>query len=190
MEPRSVRTPGGSPVARETAIGATESAGELHDRLARVACDALDATLQLHEKDPLPPGQPQDESQASKAPKLKKADGYLRVVDPAARLARQIRAYWPWPGARSRFVAAQSGDSVEVMFVTATNSATLDGPGSRARPGTILADLTVATGEGALEIHGLQPAGRKPMSWQDFVNGRHVKPGDRFETIAECGPRS
>ena len=42
--------------------------------------------------------------------------------------------------------------------------------------------LTVATGDGALEIHSLKPAGKRLMSWKDFVNGRHVKPGDRLES--------
>ena len=54
---------------------------------------------------------------------------------------------------------------------------------SRRAAGTITSLLTVATGQGTLEIHGLKPAGKRSMSWQDFVNGRHVRPGDRFEAI-------
>jgi methionyl-tRNA formyltransferase len=50
-------------------------------------------------------------------------------------------------------------------------------------PGTITSIMTVATGADTLEIHSLQPAGGKAMGWQDFVNGRHVKPGDHFESI-------
>jgi len=47
-------------------------------------------------------------------------------------------------------------------------------------PGTVRADLTVATGEGTLQITRLQPAGKRVMEWRDFVNGYRVRPGDRF----------
>jgi len=50
-------------------------------------------------------------------------------------------------------------------------------------PGSITSALTVAAAGGSLEIHALKPAGKRLMSWQDFVNGRHVRPGDRFEPI-------
>jgi len=165
-------------VTRETAIGPYETQEELSRRLAGIGCDALDAALQLHEHDPLPAGRPQDESQATYAPKLTKADGYLRFDEPAERIARRCRAMWPWPGGRCRFVPAV-GSPVEVTIAAATASpAPTD-----AAPGTITEVLTVATGEGTLEIHSLRPAGKRLMGWKDFVNGRHVRPGDRFESL-------
>jgi methionyl-tRNA formyltransferase len=165
-------------VTRETAIGPYETQEELSCRLAGVGCDALDAALQLHEQDPRPAGRPQDETQASYAPKLAKADGFLRFETPAEQIARRCRAMWPWPGGRCRFVSA-AGSSVDVTLAAATAS---PAPAEGA-PGTLTAILTVATGAGTLEIHSLRPAGKRLMGWKDFVNGRHVQPGDRFESL-------
>jgi methionyl-tRNA formyltransferase len=165
-------------VRRETMIGPYETAGELHDRLCRVGCDAIDATLQLHATEPLPPGEPQDETQASKAPKLKKSDGFLRFDEPAEQIALRCRAMWPWPGARCRYVSAEGrAEEIAISAVTAIpQSAAL-------APGTVTDVLTVATGAGTLELHTVQPAGKRAMGWQEFVNGRHVRAGDRMESI-------
>jgi methionyl-tRNA formyltransferase len=165
-------------VRRETMIGSTETADELHDRLAGIACDAIGATLRLLDKDLHHPGEPQDEAQATKAPKLTKQDGFLRFDEPAEQIALRCRAMWSWPGARCTYRSAD-GKAEEVTIATATAM-----PASVSEsPGTITALLTVATGQGTLEVHGLKPAGKRCMGWQDFVNGRHVQPGDRFETI-------
>jgi len=40
----------------------------------------------------------------------------------------------------------------------------------------------VATTDGLLQITEIQPAGGRAMSWRDFVNGRHIRPGDCFKT--------
>jgi len=165
-------------VKRETRIGPTETAGELHDRLAGIGCDVLGAVFELHENDPLPEGEVQDESLVTQAPKLHKSDGYLRFDESAEMVARRCRAFSPWPGARCRFVASE-GKAVDVTLVTISVV-----PGTPCgESGMIMPQLTVATGEGALEIHSIQPAGKRPMAWQEFVNGRHVKPGDRFVSI-------
>lgn len=165
-------------IRRETAIGLTETAEELHDRLAGIACDAIGATLRLLEQDPHAPGEPQDESLVTQAPKLTKTDGALRFDEPAEQIAIRCRAMWSWPGARCVY---RSGDgrTEEVTIATASALPTQAGD----PPGTITPLLTVATGQGTLEIHGLKPAGKRTMAWQDFVNGRHVRPGDRFESM-------
>ncbi|MBI4581183.1 MAG: methionyl-tRNA formyltransferase [Planctomycetes bacterium] len=167
---------------RETAIGPMETAGELHDRLAGIACDALGAALDLLERDPGYGGEPQDELQASHARKFKKSDGHLRFGEPAEQLALRVRAMHPWPGARCRFVPAENGKAVELILAAATAvPITVPDP-----PGTITPVMTVATGQGTLEIHSVRPAGSREMSWQEFVSGRHVRPGDRLESV-ECG---
>jgi len=165
-------------VKRETMIGPFETAEELHGRLAGVACDALDAALKLHEQTPLPPGEVQDESQATQAPKLSKAEGRIDFTQPAEAIGRYCRGLWPWPGARCRFVGTD-GRAVDVTL----SSATATPVETTEPPGTITPILTVATGRGTLEIHALQPAGKRVMGWQDFVNGRRVQPGDRFVSL-------
>lgn len=167
-------------VQRETMIGPAETTGELHGRLARIGCDAIDATLRLHEgQSAMPTGTPQDESMATRAPKLTHADGLLRFDEPAEAIVRRCRAMWPWPGARCRYVSA-AGKREEVVIVAA---AVL--PSSESAPvGTVRDSLTVTTADGSLAITSLQPSGKRPMAWRDFVNGRHVRPGDRFESMA------
>ena len=165
-------------IKRETMIGPYETAEDLHGRLAGVACDALHAAMRLYEADPLPSGEPQDESQATRAPKLSKREAQLDFNESADMIGRRCRAFWPWPGARCRFVGTD-GTAVDVTICSATAT-----PVSAAEPpGTVTAILTVAAGVGTLEIHSLQPAGKRVMGWQDFVNGRHVKPGDRFVNL-------
>ncbi len=167
-------------VQRQTAISPDETTGELHDRLAGVACDCLTATLELLARDPSTPGAVQDEALKTYAPKLTKVDGRLCFSRPAQELVLRCRAMSPWPGARCRYVPA-AGTPVDLTVVTAAAV-----PGTSAEPpGTITPVLTVATGEGSLELHSVQPAGKRPMSWQDFVNGRHVQPGDRLEQLSE-----
>jgi methionyl-tRNA formyltransferase len=163
---------------RETRICPEETCGHWHDRLAGIACDAIDATLKLYERDPLPPGEEQEESLATRAPKISKADGHLRFDVPAEQVARRCRAMTPWPGARCRFVA-MDGHATEVAF---TSVSVVPGAGST-EPGLITEVLDIATSRDLLEVHGIQPAGKSEMSWQDFVNGRHVRPGDRFEPL-------
>ena len=85
---------------------------------------------------------------------------------------------WPWPGAKCRYCSADGRSEDLTISVAAAVPTAAPEP-----PGTITSILTVATGEGTLEIHGLKPAGRRLMSWQEFVNGRRVQPGDRLEAI-------
>lgn len=165
-------------IRRYTKIGPFETASELHDRLSGIGCDAIKAALALHAENPLPPGEPQDESQVTLAPKLSKADGNLNFAASAEELARRCRAMWSWPGARCRYVSAE-GRQEEVTLAAVTPIPSE----SSEPPGTITPQMTVATGRGTLEIHALQPAGKRVMGWHDFVNGRHVRPGDRFESL-------
>jgi len=167
-------------IQRTTKITPTETCGDLHDRLAGISCDALDTALKLHESEPLPPGKAQDESQVTLAPKLNKRDGYLRFDEPANKIALRCRAMWPWPGGRCRYVPVE-GKPVDVTISTATALP----KDAHVPAGTITDVLSVAAAAGTLEIHAIKPSGKRLMSWQDFVNGRHVKPGDRFETPIE-----
>ena len=63
--------------------------------------------LELLETTPDAPGTPQDEAQATRAPKLGKRDGALVFDEPAESIVRRSRALWPWPGARCRYVSTK-----------------------------------------------------------------------------------
>jgi methionyl-tRNA formyltransferase len=172
-------------VQRKTMINPEETTAELHDRLAGIAVDATRAALALYEQDACPRGTPQDDSQATRAPKLSKADGMIDFNRPAAAVADHICAMWSWPGAGCRFIrdSGEGGQAAgeELTLVRARPAeipaAAVDRP---APPGTIDSRMLVATVGGMLEILEIKPAGGRIMAWRDFVNGRRVHAGDRL----------
>jgi len=165
-------------VQRETMIRPDENWTDLHFRLGRIACDAIDAALKVLDQDLHHPGEPQDESQATLAPELKETDGYLRFDEPAEVIALRCRAMWPRPGTLCRHVS-ENGEVEHLQIVRATAE-----PGLfEFPPGTITSEFKVTTAEGLLQIHELKPAKGRIRSWQEFIKERPVSPGDRFEPI-------
>lgn len=162
---------------RPTDIGVHETAGELHDRLARLASPVLIETLDRIEAGTATYTR-QDEFCASKAPKLKKADGRVDFNQPAYVIADRIRGFWPWPGASSHYLNAEAGKTVRVTLALAD---VIWGPvGTGSVPGTFDEDLNVICQDGKLSIRKIKPAGSGLMEFRDFINGWRVRPGDRF----------
>ncbi|HUU82024.1 MAG TPA: methionyl-tRNA formyltransferase [Phycisphaerae bacterium] len=168
-------------VTRRTAIKPEETTDELHDRLARVACDAIKVTLDMFE-DGIPDGIPQDESLVTKAPKLRKEDGRIDFSRTTEEVAAHILGMWDWPGASCRFVSADGKRNERVILARARPAETTAKPTDGATPGQIGEQLYVATGDGFLELLEIKPESGHVMPWPDFVNGRHVQAGDRFES--------
>ena len=166
-------------VMRCTAIKVEETAGELHDRLAAIGVDAVQATLALFDNNTGPLGTPQDESEATKAPKLKKTDGLIDFDAPAAEVAHRICGMTPWPGARTQY-RAQDGRWEQVILTRARRA---EQPGKPTiPPGTIDARRLVAARDAFIEILELKPSSGRIMTWRDYVNGRHVAGGDTFSS--------
>jgi len=166
-------------VQRETMIPPDEIWFELHYRLARVACDAINAALKTLDQDILFAGEPQDESQATWAPELAEPDGVLRFDESAQTIALKCRATWPWPGTFSRYVNKQ-GEVEELKILRARAGLA----NVQVAPGTLTSELKIATADGELEIQQLVLSDGRVIAWQDFVNQRQVSPGDRFESVA------
>ncbi|MGB2985800.1 MAG: methionyl-tRNA formyltransferase [Phycisphaerae bacterium] len=164
---------------RWTAIEPEENADELHDRLAGIGVDAVDAALEMYEGGALPEGTPQDENEATRAPKLKKPDGFIRFDAPAVGVAHHIRGMTPWPGATARFQAAD-GRWEKVTITRARRADDTSTP--TIPPGTIDRRRYVAARDGFVEIVEIQPSSGRNMTWADYVNGRHVVEGDAFVT--------
>ncbi|MHC4063614.1 MAG: methionyl-tRNA formyltransferase [Planctomycetota bacterium] len=164
---------------RWTAIKPAETTAELHDRLAAIGCDALQAALALFE-DGVPDGTPQDESQATKAPRLRKDDGRIDFSRPAAVEAAHICGMWSWPGATCRYVSAATGKSENVTLARARVAEVPPGSLAAGPPGQLDDRLYVTAGSGFVELLEIKPQAGRVMPWPDFVNGRHVQPGDRF----------
>ncbi len=167
---------------RQTALGETETAEELHDRLAVLGLEALFAALEQFRGGNIPEGRPQNDELATKAPKLKKADGLIRFDQPAEVVARRINGLWSWPGAVCRFVSA-GGERDERVTLARAQAVGAAGGGREA--GELDGDLHVVATPGAVEVLEIKPEGGKRMAWKAFVNGRHVKAGDRFVAVEE-----
>ncbi len=169
------RMDGGSVlVTRRTGIKPEETADELHDRLAGVGVDAVQATFGLFEREAEPPGTPQPAEGVTRAPKLRKEDGYIDFARPARTVANHVCAVWSWPGAVCEYVS-MAGHRERVTLARARP---VELPGEPLAPGTLDRRLHVATQPGYVEVLEIKPASGRLMSWRDFVNGRHVAPGD------------
>jgi methionyl-tRNA formyltransferase len=166
----------------KTEIEGDESTDQLHDRLAELAAPLLIATI-----DQIAAGTAkyakQDEAIATRAPKLKKADGFIDFNEPAQLLHRKILGLWPWPGVSAHYQSQQTGRMERVIIAKADILRT-DEPVNLLH-GTIDENLNVICGQDRLQIMQLKPENSRLMSYADFVNGRRVSPGDRFIKITD-----
>ncbi|MBK1727658.1 methionyl-tRNA formyltransferase [Halorhodospira neutriphila] len=155
-----------------TPIAPGETAGGLHDRLARLGAELLAERLPAILAGELPE-QPQEEAGASYAAKITADEAWLEPADrPAAALERQVRALTPVPGARLRL----AGVEVRVRAAEVAAGQGGDEPGRVAAAGA--AGIEVATAAERLRITRLQPAGGREQPAADYLNGRPLQPGD------------
>ena len=153
-----------------TPIGENETAGELFERLAPLGARLLSTTLAAI-ADGTVTRRPQNDAEATMAPMLEKAMGRLDLTRPAQELHNQVRGMNPWPGA---FCTA-GGKTLKIHETRVT-------AGSGA-PGTLLcADpVTVACGEGALQLVTVQPEGKPRMAAEAWLRGARLPQGARLE---------
>lgn len=159
-----------------TAIEADETAGELADRLARMGARALLETLVALGKDQVRP-EPQDDTQATHAPKITRELARLDWSQNAVALVRRIRAFDPAPGAWTTL------GGQEVKLFGALVAARTD-PSGTPVPGEVLAAgerIRIATGDGAIDVREVLPAGKGRMAAADWVRGRGIALGHRFQ---------
>lgn len=150
-------------------IDPQQTSAGLYAQLAEIAPTALIEVLNALETGKFLP-QPQDNSQSSYAEKLTKEEAKLNWQLSAVQLERCIRAFNPWP--ISYFVTEDAQGNPQTLKVyQASVLPHIDRPA-----GTILqADkqgIQIATQQGVLNLQQLQPAGKKPMSAQELLNGR------------------
>jgi methionyl-tRNA formyltransferase len=175
----------GPTVRRESlSIGADETAGELHDRLAQLGSEIIVETVDGIETGSLEPIV-QAESDTVYAPRIKKQEGIIDWTKSAQEIHDHVRAMQPWPKSFTWFQHAdQKPQRILIHRTKVVDSATPDG----SQPGSIVSadeqQVLVATGGGLLEIVELQPEGKRRMSAIDFLHGHELQPGDRFETPA------
>lgn len=149
-------------VRQSVRITETETAGELHDRLAslggKMLCAYLPAILEGQLE-----AEPQDDRRVTYARKIGKNDAAMDWRETATALLRQVRAYNPVPGAFFEL----DGEQVKCWSAERAD-------GERARAGTVMAagrgGIDIACGEGMIRLTELQRPGRGRVSGGDFAN--------------------
>jgi methionyl-tRNA formyltransferase len=149
---------------RSVRIQPDETAGSLFEVLSKLGAKTLLETLPGYLVGEIAP-QPQPEEGATYAPMLKKGDGALDFTQPAEQLARQVRAFTPWPGTYFEW----DGRNLKVHNATAALSRSR---GVQAGEQTVFQGRpAVGTSEGLLVLEQVQPAGKKPMTGKAFLAG-------------------
>ncbi|WMN58648.1 methionyl-tRNA formyltransferase [Pseudoalteromonas xiamenensis] len=144
-------------------IESTDTSASLYEKLAQTGPSALLETLDQVASGSTQPVK-QDDAEANYAKKLSKEEAQIDWTMSAEQIERNIRAFNPWPVAFTQMqnhtvkiwqaeIDVRSGEAGKVL------SADKSG-------------IVIATGDKALRITLLQPEGKKPMSAQDFLNGR------------------
>ena len=165
---------------KKTQILPQETAEMLHNRLAEFAAPMLLETIDRI-ADGTATYAPQDHSQATAAPRLKKSDGFLGFNNPADSLERKIRGLWPWPGASAVYISKKTQKPQQVTIAMAQVVKTSN-PQNQA-PGTLDQNLNVICGQDSIKIIKIKPQSSRTMDFTDFVNGRNTQPGDIFTKI-------
>ncbi len=158
-----------------TPIHADDTGGTLHDRLSLIGASLLAESL-----DDLLAGrlvaEPQDDSQASYADKLQKAEARIDWSESAAAIQRRIAAFNPWPVAET----GRDGRRLRLWRAAVASS----GQVNAGQPGTVVevsADgILVACGDGVLRLLELQAEGGRAMPVADFLNGHALQPGEQL----------
>ena len=160
-------------VAESLEIDPNETAGNLTERLARLAARIITPSLR-----DIAGGKarfvPQDHEKATVVPILKKGDGQIDWGLPAESIRNRIRGLDPWPGAftfwrgkRLRLWEAETNDR-----------------GSAGEPGEVLSvahqGVNVQAGGGTIYLQSVQLEGGRRMSVEEFLRGHRMQPGERL----------
>jgi len=162
---------------QEMEIGADETAAELGRRMAEAGSDlVVDSLLKLERGQIVP--RPQDKSQASSAPLLKKEHGRLDWNLDAQNIYNRIRGFDPWPGAHTFFRGHHCRIWGRVSQLKIPS-------GGNALHGAIILhqdEIYVACGINTfLKLEAVQMEGRNRVTARDFLNGAKLKPGESFD---------
>ncbi|HXG30767.1 MAG TPA: methionyl-tRNA formyltransferase [Thermodesulfobacteriota bacterium] len=153
---------------REVPIDDEDTGETLSQKLSLIGAEILIETIRLLKEGKLIPV-PQDHSQATYAPMLKKEDGKIDWRKTAEEIRNLIRGTLPWPGAYT---------TLEGKLLKVYKARVSEGDG---RPGEIIKSgsgiLRVATGKDALDLLEVQIEGGKRLKAEEFLRGRRIKEG-------------
>ena len=154
---------------QSVSIASEETAELLAPRLAAVGAELMMATLQGLKAGTIRPC-PQDHSQATLAPSLKKEDGRVDFARSAQVIWNRLRGFQPWPGAFTSF----RGKNLHIWEAKPREKPI--------PPGELRTEqeslLVGCAGNTALELLVVQPEGKRRMSARDFLHGHRLRPGE------------
>jgi methionyl-tRNA formyltransferase len=158
----------------QTGIGPDQTALDLYAQLAEAGAPLIVETLKKLDRGEIA-STPQDNSQATLAPPLKKEDGRIDWLLPAPQIHNRIRGLQPWPGAFTAFRGATCRIWGKPLKPVAAGG----------MPGTILPTqedglLVICGGSTVLHVEQVQLEGRNRISDREFMNGARIEPGERF----------
>ncbi|ADG14139.1 methionyl-tRNA formyltransferase [Paraburkholderia atlantica] len=162
-----------------TPISADDTTATLHDRLAEAGAQLIVHALIELERSGKLASTPQPADGVTYAEKIAKHEAALDWRRPAEALARQVRAFDPFPGGAGTL---DDGNTVKIWAATAVAS---PASGSSKTPGTITEvspdGVLVACDEGALRLTQLQKPGGKRLPVREFLAGSPLVAGQRFQ---------
>ena len=154
---------------RDVAIAPEDTAETLALRLASIGADLMVETLHGLQAGSIHP-HPQDHSEATLAPILKKEDGLVDFSRPAGEIANRMRGFQPWPGAHTIF----RGRNLQILQARVASESVPQGEllvaGDRLLAG--------CGGNTSLELLELQLEGKKRTTARDFIHGYRPKAGE------------
>ena len=162
--------------SRSVRIDACDNAKTLHDKLAALGAELIAESLQALRAGPIREvAQPGDG--VTYAAKIHKSEAPIQWERHAEEIARQVRAFNPWPMAETRF----KGEQLRIWEAEPIESPEFRG--TTHPPGSVLtatrAGIDVLCGTGVLRVHKLQLAGRRPLRAEEFLRGQRLD-GTRF----------
>jgi len=156
-------------------VAHNDTAQTLHDKLSEMGAKAIVKTLPLMQQKKITPVE-QDESQACYARKITKAEAQIDWNETAEQIDRMIRAYNPAPGAFTSF----SGHTIKIWQASLIKLSTPTG-----QAGKVLSTgrngITVACGDGFIQLEIIQRSGGKRLTASEFLAGFEMQPGDCFD---------
>jgi methionyl-tRNA formyltransferase len=157
-------------------IGADETSDVVEATLAEIGAELLITVV-----DQLGDGsareEPQDDAQATYAPRLTKEEGLIDWAESTIQIHNRIRGLYPWPHAYTflhgaRLILRRSAPGTSLDRRSNQGAGTILEVGSDA--------IHVATGDGELAVVEVQPEGRRPMRVHDFLLGHRLAAGETF----------
>lgn len=165
-----------------TAIRDDETSGELEDRLSELGVDlVLQCVDQLTGWDgESQMGTVQDAASATKAPRLNKKEAEIDWQMSCREIDVLVRGMQPWPIAFSQLRVRDNKPPLRLSILQVT---IVDVDAGEVSPGQVVGGkaLIIRTGDGALRIDRLRPAGKREMSGEEFMRGHQLKQGTAFD---------